>query len=246
MDCSPLGSSVHEIFQARILEWVAISFSRASSQPRDRTQVSCVAGRRFTVWATRESLCVLPPPCGHIFLPGELVYLSIIPCGWESQSQKIWSRSSRKSPTGSHNIKEDRGTLNQRNKGVCSHSHRLFVEGLDNLYLWNLSPLLILWINFVVFWKLHFRSSQVMLVVKNLPASAGDIRDVGKIPWRRKRQPIPAFLPGKSHGQRSLAGYSPWGHKELDVTEVIYHTSSIFQKWVSVFLILGNKSCLYH
>ena len=48
MDCNPPGSSVHEIFQARIPEWVAISFSRGSSQPRDRTQVSCTAGRFFT------------------------------------------------------------------------------------------------------------------------------------------------------------------------------------------------------
>ena len=55
MDCSPPGSSVHEIFQARILEWVAISFSRGSSQPRDWTQVSCTAGRFFTDWATREA-----------------------------------------------------------------------------------------------------------------------------------------------------------------------------------------------
>ena len=42
---------------------------------------------------------------------------------------------------------------------------------------------------------------------------------VRKLPWRRKWQPTPVFLPGKSHGQRSLAGYSPWGHKELDRTE---------------------------
>ena len=42
---------------------------------------------------------------------------------------------------------------------------------------------------------------------------------VGHIPWKREWQPIPAFLPGKSHGQRSLVGYSPWGHKELDTTE---------------------------
>ena len=47
-DCSPPGSSVHGISQARILEWVDISFSRGSSQPRDRTQVSHVAGRLFT------------------------------------------------------------------------------------------------------------------------------------------------------------------------------------------------------
>ena len=42
---------------------------------------------------------------------------------------------------------------------------------------------------------------------------------VRKIPWRRKWQPTPAFLPGKSHGQRSLVDCSPWGHKELDTTE---------------------------
>ena len=42
---------------------------------------------------------------------------------------------------------------------------------------------------------------------------------VGKIPWSRKWQPTPVFLPGKSHGQRSLAGYNPWGQKESDTTE---------------------------
>ena len=55
MDGSLPGSSIHGIFQARILEWAAISFSRGSSQPRDRTRVSCIADRRFTVWATRET-----------------------------------------------------------------------------------------------------------------------------------------------------------------------------------------------
>ena len=49
VDCSPPGSSVHGILQAGILEWVAISFSRASSRPRDRTQVSRIAGRRFNL-----------------------------------------------------------------------------------------------------------------------------------------------------------------------------------------------------
>ena len=50
------GSSVHRILQARILEWVAIPFSRGSSRPRGRTWASSVAGRFFTVWATREAL----------------------------------------------------------------------------------------------------------------------------------------------------------------------------------------------
>ena len=55
MDCSPPGSSLHGILQARILEWVAISFSRGSSRPRDQTQVSRIPGRRFNLWATREA-----------------------------------------------------------------------------------------------------------------------------------------------------------------------------------------------
>ena len=49
VDCSLPGSSVHGILQARILEWVAMSFSKGSSRPRDRTQVSCIAGRCFTL-----------------------------------------------------------------------------------------------------------------------------------------------------------------------------------------------------
>ena len=54
MDCSLPGPSVRGILQARILEWVAIPFSRESSRPRDQTQVSCIAGRFFAIWATRE------------------------------------------------------------------------------------------------------------------------------------------------------------------------------------------------
>ena len=46
---------------------------------------------------------------------------------------------------------------------------------------------------------------------------------VEKIPWRRAWQPTPAFWPGESHGRRSLAGYSPWGHKELDTPETTQH-----------------------
>ena len=56
VDYSLLGSSVHGILQARILEWVAISFSRGSSWPRNQTQVSRIGGRHFNLWATREAL----------------------------------------------------------------------------------------------------------------------------------------------------------------------------------------------
>ena len=54
-DCSPPGSSVYGLLQARLPEWVARCFFRASSQPRDQTWVSCTAGRFFTIWATREA-----------------------------------------------------------------------------------------------------------------------------------------------------------------------------------------------
>ena len=64
-NCSPPGSSVHGILQARMLEWVAIPFSRGSSRPMDQTQVSCITGRFFTIGAIGEAhylyiyLCVL-------------------------------------------------------------------------------------------------------------------------------------------------------------------------------------------
>ena len=58
-------------------------------------------------------------------------------------------------------------------------------------------------------------------MLKNLPAMPETWFDLweGKIPWRKKSLPTPLFLPGEFHGQMSLAGYSPWGHTELDTTE---------------------------
>ena len=56
IDCCLPGTSVHGIFQARVLEWVAISFSRGYFRPRDQTHVFRIADRRFTVWATRKAL----------------------------------------------------------------------------------------------------------------------------------------------------------------------------------------------
>ena len=69
-------------------------------------------------------------------------------------------------------------------------------------------------------------ASQVAPVVKNLPANSGDLRDrdsvpgLGRSPGAGQWQPTPVLLPGESHGQRSLLGYSPWGRKESDTTEV--------------------------
>ena len=64
---------------------------------------------------------------------------------------------------------------------------------------------------------------------------------VGKIPWRKEWQPAPVFLPGEFHGQRSLAGYSPWGHKESDTTEHMYtHTHT--GQWIVTELETLNKN----
>ena len=81
MYCNPLGCSIHGILQARILEWVAIPFSRGSSLPRDQTQVSCITGRFFTIWASRED------PLSAYYVPSPLLcplfdlimYLSSVP-----------------------------------------------------------------------------------------------------------------------------------------------------------------------
>ena len=88
MDCTLSGSSVHGILQARILEWVAIPFSRASSQPRDRTQLFYTAGIFFTVWATREAHCY-PYLC---FVYWMVSLLKMEPCLILSTYQNAWPR----------------------------------------------------------------------------------------------------------------------------------------------------------
>ena len=70
---------------------------------------------------------------------------------------------------------------------------------------------------------------------KESPCNAGDlglIFGLGRIPWRREWKPTSGFLPGEFHGQRSLAGYSPWCHKELDVTERLgtYNSNQVSQQ----------------
>ena len=81
MDCRLPQSSIHGIFQARVLEWVAISFSRGSSWPRDRTWVSHIIGRHFTIWVTREVLSLeinvfLEPQ--NVILFGNRVFVNVI------------------------------------------------------------------------------------------------------------------------------------------------------------------------
>ena len=82
-----LGSSVHGIFQARVLEWVAIFFSRGSSWPRDWTWVSCIAGRHFTIWATWEA-----PPWLNLTRYCQItVQFMLVPVVYKSSSCSILS-----------------------------------------------------------------------------------------------------------------------------------------------------------
>ena len=67
---------------------------------------------------------------------------------------------------------------------------------------------------------------------------------VGKIPWRKKWQPTPVFLPGKSHGRRSLIGYCPWGRKESDTTERLHFTSLHFTSSLNYAVCLAAQLCL--
>ena len=74
--CSPPGFSVHGILQARILEWIVIPFSRGSSQPKDRTLVSCITGRFFTVRATgKSSSCLIPPLYPYYYIVTKRLHL---------------------------------------------------------------------------------------------------------------------------------------------------------------------------
>ena len=92
IDCSPPGSSVHGILQARILEWVASPFSRGSPWPRDEAQVSYITGRFFTFWATRGALYIYTTYWETVgSCPGEQPHLwtsfSLCQPDWRQKSQ---------------------------------------------------------------------------------------------------------------------------------------------------------------
>ena len=97
--CDPMDYKVHGILQARILEWVAFPFSRGSSQPRDATQVSRMAGQFFTSWATREAQITAPVTCNCLlhFYAETLLMDSIqglvildLPCQAGCESKEGW------------------------------------------------------------------------------------------------------------------------------------------------------------
>ena len=157
----PMDYTVYGLLQTGILDWVAISFSRGSFRPRDRTRVSCIASRCFTT-----DLLGIPAS-----LTGPL----------PRSAQSHWP-----------------AHISAR---FCPRACVLLTVPSQSGYR---TP--------------AFRASQMALVVKNLPANAGDTGDMvwplgQEIPWRKKWQPTPVFSPRKTLGQRGLAGYSPWSRK---------------------------------
>ena len=151
--CNLTDHTVHGILQARILECVAFPFSRGYSQPRDQTQISHIAGRFFTNWATRK--------------PREVTRVVL---------SKLLPRGGRKS----------------------------------SLYVTVLAIGIYLGKRFLELpWWLSGKGSTCQC------RRCGFDSWIGKIPWRRKWQPSPVFLPGKFCGEWSLMSYSPWSHKRV-------------------------------
>ena len=364
MDCSPPGSSVHGILQARTLEWVAMPSSRGSSQPRNQTEVSRIAGRFFTVWATREALLehnwsqdFMMKECGpekiyiyldcimycsrfwehcfawsnHFELETQAVSVCASavsstgfprsPCtvgstklgrasirGWHveafhrpawkgwlsfcsvsiSDCPVIWPPTqlgklgnvvqlcaqdeeecfsnqlavsaavhppgvlgatsiSPFFPHGEYtSLLPERVPSSISGRSIYSLLHMtlhcLVTYELKTQVIWTLSPPHNLCYDCIGVQFIYF------FPIGNITAFPGGANGkestcqgrrckrlrydpwVRKIPWRRKWQPTPVFLPGKFYGQRSLAGYSLWDHKKPDTTEGLSATWEYYRQ----------------
>ena len=177
MDCSPPGSSVHGILQARILEWAAMLSSRGSSWPRDQTRGSCTASGFFTA---------------------------------EPPGKPMWNIAQLKNTNEKSKFRPSSATIpGMVNQSLQLQSHPFITSCPFFFQPYGGGNGLPCWLN----------RKRICLQCRR----CGFDSWVGKIPWRRKWQPTPVFLPGESHGQRSLVGCSPRGHKESDTTEQLNH-----------------------
>ena len=236
MDCSAPGFFVHGIFQARILGWAAIYFSRGSFQPRDRTLVSCTAERRFTVWATREA------QDGLRWALSQSISEASLPCPWRSliewlpilqypsTEKDFWSKMSfmdiewtfsllcvRDSPTLWVCSLEMMFTGQRGKLSFFSFFCKILMILPDNPLREILSC-----VNSTFFMQLftwHYvtglGASLVALVVKNPLANSGDVRVVGSMaglgrsPGGGHGNPLQCSCLENLHGQRNPEGCSP-------------------------------------
>ena len=122
MDCSPPGSSVHGILQARILEWVAMPSSRGSSQPRDQTQFSHTVGGFFIVWATREARAMRVPGGEASQTEGTAISKALRKHTWHVPGTESTLRMKQ-----THRVcgRREQGGGGDRSDGACQPSWRL-------------------------------------------------------------------------------------------------------------------------
>ena len=171
--CDPMDYILRGILQAKTLEWVAFPFSSGYSQPRDWTQVSCIAGRFLTSWATREAL-ISPQIKLQLTSLTWYIFISVNTLGWEK-------------------------FLNTEDTYVfCCLFFFFWIVWLYTCRILVLQP------------GIELKPSERESVCQcRRRKRRGFNLWVGKIPWSRKWQLTPVFLPRKFHEQRSLAGYSP-------------------------------------
>ena len=231
MDHSLPGFSVHGILQARILECVAISFSRRSSQPRDRTLVSCTVGRKALI-NDLVRVFFFPPQIHHWILTtwssAELnpLWKKFLHCSLNTIHCRLMMTVARGLCPSLKSVSESK-SLSFRilyiHEDPVPRQKKLFIH-MNYKFIW--------------YPYCQFRSFPGGSAVMNPSANAedknlipGKIKSpgIGKIPWRKKWHPTEIFLPGKSHGQRSLVGYSPWGHQESYITEWL--SPMVSAKW---------------
>ena len=208
MDCSPSGSTVHGILQARILEWVALSFSMGSSRPRDQTCTFCIGKLVFHYWATRRAFADFQTGKGWItvFFLESHSFLLRPPTEVASWAVALLSVEHFGNLWGFLFI--------ERENSVLAFSGRVLV----------LSEKAMAPHSSTLAWKIPWTEEPGRL------QSMGSLR-IGHnwatslslftfMHWRRKWQPTPVFLPGESQGQGSLVGWRLWGCTESDTPEV--------------------------
>ena len=228
MNCSSPGSSVHGILQARMLEWVAIPFSRGSSQFRDWTWVSSTEGRLFTVWTTSEARslkrnlksninlkCCMYPLIAVLYHILILHYLNnvfdtfynfLVIFVYETSRTSLIAQLIKNPPAMQETlVKPDLKCQFQANL-------KFMFSPLSNAHLSHTSSLIVIEVTEmeVKTWlcdtNLFFlMSSLVSLLVKSLPAMQETQETwVRKISWRRKRQPSPVLMLENSVDRKAL------------------------------------------
>ena len=245
IDGSPPGSAVPEILQARTLEWVAISFSNAWNwkvKVKSLSRVQLLATPWTTAYQAPPSMGFsrqeywsggpLPSP---LSTPNPLLIISraqhflsistnsllanaILPLVSSLINSQFLTRNPLLAPDQAVTITIKLNLTVLSMMGLTLRD--LFPAHFQTLSLPFCSPSggPLFFVPICMQVCCSHEASQVTLMVKNLPTSAGDMSRafdpwLVKIPWKRAWQSTPVFLPGESHGQRSLAGYCPWGHR---------------------------------